>query len=1359
MSLKKCKPLSVFLLLFFSIAKAQVDLPTGKATFSLPLFNYDDGERLKTTISLNYSGGGGIKVNETPGIVGLGWELLVGGSIVRATVGEPDDQIGGTYGGVRYADGYLYSPYNMAAGIPAKAAWIPLGTSQINSYRPDSSVIADRELDMFVFRFGNRSGSFTLTKDGYIFPGANSMLSIEKTEKDQRSANIITRINGFIITDEKGIKYKFSAIETSNIVTYEKGSQVTTSSGQTLIYQNKNISPYSVVTAWHLSEIFDPFTGHTITFNYSDYPLSYVTGYEGIYTVMTSPPDYKQDFSTQSIQHWYSGTKKRLQNISISASNTSVDFTYYDAQADMPGEKPLKQILIKSKGQTASGYLFKYRYFSREKYRDFDYVFPAADLPDARLALWSVQKTGQFTSMEPPYLFDYYHDKNLSGVASYVPPRTWAAQDHFGYFNGSTLYDYYSNDNTTFNNARGLSSENQRNVNGNGEAVLGTLKQVTYPTGGRLNFEYQINNEKYGASVVNTGGVRVGRTILTDMLDSNKKVIREYRYVREDSTISAWGYEPPLYKDTVVTTSIIPFGTSRYYAANMAYNVGMAAAPIAINAYANSLSFAQISGQLSFNIFAAMAITIISNLFQPSSSPTTPRSDSITNAYQLSNHPSKNNLLPHMYQRVEVLEGSGSSNIGKTIYEFTSPSDFALAVPVLSAPYSDRTRCLPWMYGLLKRKLELDKNNRPVSELINTYKFTQRALNPTSQYSARYKATKMLMCFENSFAPNAASRTKIISDGYYPLAGNAELTSTVMKDYDSTGLVTQTTKTYVNDVNYYYPKTITSVNSIGDTIQERYYYAADYGSSLAALNRLKDAGAISTLVSRETWQLKPGAQFLLDATISDFKPQITGNINVEQQFQLQTSAPLPASAAGNFNPAVLNRLPSLNIRQQAITYDDSGRVVTIVSQAGPKQSYKWGYNGERVVAVVQNANAARQDKVNASPGAATSGTITANVGETKSVTFTLSQPGTVYIKLEVLSPESRYCHYTLTGGSPAITKSGYLCKVLSPGTLNETWDNRKSTYPVSIIFGNLKAGIYTLTTDQFAVSPTTSANPNRVYYSYYTDQTNTVAAEFYYESFEDSSYLSVGKPFIGQRFKPGDFTVPFTIPNSRSYRIDYWYRTGTQWTYIAKPYTNGMTLTEGDAIDEVRVYPTDAVIGTYTYLPSGNISSESDQNGRVKFYEYDGMSRLSIVRDQYGNILKRICYNYYGQPETCGGGSYSNVAVTQVFTKQGCGIGFTPSSVPYTVPAGTYVADDQETANNLAYGDVQTNGQNYANQNGQCQCLGEDRAVINGRCEKGFKETFVDYVDGGTQCREGYWYRFSDGSHSIKYYGRYVACP
>ncbi|RFS26233.1 hypothetical protein DVR12_00125 [Chitinophaga silvatica] len=342
-------------LLFTGALYAQVDLPTGKATFNLPLFSYDDGERLSTFIMLNYTGGGGIKNNEVPTSVGLGWELQAGGSIIRSTVGEPDDQKGGVYGGIRYADGYLYSPYNMASAIPAKAAWIPLFTTQVNSYRPDSSIIADREMDIFVFRFGNKSGSFTITKDGYIFPMTNSNLRIEKTETDMTSNNIITRINGFIITDENGVKYKFSGIETSKIITYEKGNQVTTSTGQKLLYQNKNISPYSVVTSWLLTEIVDPFTNHRITFNYSDYSISYVSGYEGIYTTV-SAPTYAADVSTQTIQHWFSGTKKRLNNISFSHSATTIDFIYNDNEmADLPGEKALKQVLVKNNGNSVSG--------------------------------------------------------------------------------------------------------------------------------------------------------------------------------------------------------------------------------------------------------------------------------------------------------------------------------------------------------------------------------------------------------------------------------------------------------------------------------------------------------------------------------------------------------------------------------------------------------------------------------------------------------------------------------------------------------------------------------------------------------------------------------------------------------------------------------------------------------------------------------------------------------------------------------------------------------------------------------------------------------------------------------------------
>lgn len=63
--------------------------------------------------------------------------------------------------------------------------------------------------------------------------------------------------------------------------------------------------------------------------------------------------------------------------------------------------------------------------------------------------------------------------------------------------------------------------------------------------------------------------------------------------------------------------------------------------------------------------------------------------------------------------------------------------------------------------------------------------------------------------------------------------------------------------------------------------------------------------------------------------------------------------------------------------------------------------------------------------------------------------------------------------------------------------------------------------------------------------------------------------------------------------------------------------------------------------------------------------------------------------------------TYSNDEITQVFTKE-CAEHYIGSEVPYTVPEGTYFGDTQEEANALAQADIDENGQDYANSEGNC---------------------------------------------------------
>ncbi len=62
--------------------------------------------------------------------------------------------------------------------------------------------------------------------------------------------------------------------------------------------------------------------------------------------------------------------------------------------------------------------------------------------------------------------------------------------------------------------------------------------------------------------------------------------------------------------------------------------------------------------------------------------------------------------------------------------------------------------------------------------------------------------------------------------------------------------------------------------------------------------------------------------------------------------------------------------------------------------------------------------------------------------------------------------------------------------------------------------------------------------------------------------------------------------------------------------------------------DDLRFYPMDAQMTTYTYDLLIGVTSASDANNKATTYEYDGLGRLVVVRDYLGNILKMNDYHY-----------------------------------------------------------------------------------------------------------------------------------
>lgn len=764
-------------------AFAQVNLQTGSATFSIPMFNWkDDNGRLYSDVTLSYNSGNGLKVNSVASNVGEGWSLIAGGVITRMQVGEPDDQqasgLQAEWDVNKYPAGYLYATVPAYNGCPLTLPKYPIYGYQNQLYKQHNVIAEDRELDYFAFQFNGKSGMFILDPKNPAGPNncvtlGDSKLKITfQTDLTMATGNnqgIRTTITSFTIQDVDGIIYRFEKHGLTKILQSNycdrnlvqsqkqpkfKNDKVFHQAG----FDNVTVNPW-VINSWYLTQIEDPLTHRKVLFNYKD---------EDRIRTAKAGEDVTYNEGDRHyciITHRTSITKiPDLLSINFPDTHT-VTFTYGLTQRyDFSGEYPLSTVDIKYNGRSLSQYKLNTTYFILSRYGT-----PSSDEEKraARLCLESVVKTGvDLKEQNLPYKFDYYRG---SGVEDdFVPGPFFYAKDTWGYFNGKKSVDWGNPNNSlpmdkeisdlSYSNLKGLcflrnngSSSYFDYYNAKlGLAKNGLLRQIIYPTGGTLTYDYEQNTAVVNGSTVNVGGVHVSETSSTDggfSNDCDHPITTSYSYVNDDvtHTSSLWGLEDPVSSRTVIndyspvhkyyhwTLKTAPLGGCTWEFQYPGILIQQQAIDLpgwvnALNTIAPALGVLNTLSLIKDIITVctggspvALVIDVVLDLIQIGITCIGDHSKHKVMGVYYNFDLNSSNPLPVQFKRVEITESSGGR--GKTVEEFSNQDDYPVWEPA-NPKFSAKQRYASWAYGLPKRIALYDVDGTHiVKETVNNYDY------------------------------------------------------------------------------------------------------------------------------------------------------------------------------------------------------------------------------------------------------------------------------------------------------------------------------------------------------------------------------------------------------------------------------------------------------------------------------------------------------------------------------------------------------------------------------------------------------------------------------------------------------------
>lgn len=1356
-----------------------VSYHTGIPQIGIPIHNIKNGP-LQLSVSLSYHAGG-LRVEENDSWVGAGWTLIAGGAITRTVRGSADEkQVSGSW----VQHGYLSDN-----GFSSQSA---------NSTTGHMPYHIDTEPDMFSFNFAGYSGKFFINDDGAPRIVEEQDLKIEYHYVPGAPWNGSPGANGgfgrciesFVITASDGTRYHFGMggqpaapycepIEVNSIYTPVGGTGDVQA---------------QIISSWFLRKIESVTGNHVIEFNYLRDKYAFFS-YQN--------PTIGAGYGGQQYQY----VKNMVAGVRLSDIKSSdgqwLEFMGGAARQDLARwelgldvsmsdhvnrtSPALGQIKIgSSQNGCSKKFVLNTDYFV-DNTSGVNPNLAWINIDRKRLKLNSIQETACDGTIEvPPHVFEYFSEPVLRKLSF--------ARDHWGFNNGATgnvaLYPALYNGSSLANSATGYPSANRET---SWPAMRGgLLKKITYPTGGYTDFDFEPNtvyvHENSTSVEKRVGGVRVKEIKSIDPVTS-KSTVKSFSYQGTNGLSSGVLYGKPTY--------IQIFRNDQNKQKNY-YGHGWSSQGCIF--YWPS-EFRNWDVYFSDNSIRPMETTQGSHIG---------------------------------YQQVKVSEsGNGYSLYRyKTLPEERIPRDVVAVTRIVNP-----------------RQCESDIPNYPAAppqhdfgrgDLEYEGQFREDGFNLSEKIYNNFYSTARSTIPGIVLGP--ALQTSITETLYEIKTGRKDQSVVTIRTRAPNGQVLENIATTFFGSQYHNQATkILQTNSEGQTSEKLFRYSSDYVPQYVANT--------------------PSCDYTGMSTAGGFLSLYLAHYYRTFQSQFMNSggngSSTYATILSNFHNQILSgRREYVNCRKT--NYTNKSPLNTY--QANHNQARNSALPGLQTLLWMQDRNiVAPIETIELVDGKVTSGAYTTYTNNRKDdfgiyaeqvATLDLQQPATSFSASYVSGDgsdvvrDSRYASYLMVDQSRGNVQhakgrdgvstgyswgyGGSLPVVKAINAVNE----RKEVYSPAAQ-SVVTTGVKNFFADNFEEDNTwpgvvrDAARSRTGKYSGRID--NNTSGEVTHHSNEWLN-ISLTQPtrftYSGWVYSTGPYVEIFLFmkrpgePNYFSY-VDYvTTHENNKWVFIKKDFVVPQDVTQLNIrldnnnagtvwFDDIRLHPSAAQITTYTHDPLLGMTSQTDANNRITFFEHDKLGRLHLVRDHDGNIIKKYCYNYQGQLDVCSGapntapqwaatgqtrckpcpgnGAYiSNVQEEQQRDQNSLSptynqerwveIGVSSSCQVQPGWQSTGQTRCQLNGSNENTGEVELRevDQNpcsptysqerwvwHSTNTGSCplpptcgpaNCSGEAFMCINGQCEMGYKIYTYSAFNYGTWMWDCYYhYEFSDGSWSPTY--------